>query len=309
MEAVGSGNWKPDCGAESESQNRKPEPRESPQRALDPTRAKGDRVSWAISTTPTLRIIALRTEPDVLFKPEILAHGERLDEGKDDPEPINLALRENQRQVDDWEFGRPAAVLHVWAERMVFEFKLDVGVPSLLIERLRRPRLGHFRYGRNGFGLKEEIAIDTRHLTRGRAHDILGTLLHELLHSWQQTHGRPSKGNYHNREFRVKALALGLIVDRHGHTDCARGETPFIALLWEHGIKIPEDADEEEQAELETSVTFDVPAAGTKLKLYECPCRVKVRVGRSRFNAQCLDCGGRFELKQKATVPPNEGRL
>ena len=34
----------------------------------------------------------------------------------------------------------------------------------------------------------------------------------------------------------------------------------------------------------------------SKLKLYECLCGVKVRGGRSRSNAQCLDCGGLFEL-------------
>jgi hypothetical protein len=36
----------------------------------------------------------------------------------------------------------------------------------------------------------------------------------------------------------------------------------------------------------------------SNLRLYECWCGVKVRVGRARFNAQCLDCGGVFVLKE-----------
>lgn len=65
---------------------------------------------------------------------------------------------------------------------------------------------------------------------------ILRTLLHELVHLWQQYHGKPSRGNYHNAEFRAKALACGLIVSPRG---CTSGHTQvFTAVLAKHGIRL-----------------------------------------------------------------------
>jgi len=283
----------------------------------DPTRARDDHhanqggeggVDAALAPLCRGAIEVAAPELAVWFKPDIKRSPVGDSSTRGQFEPINVALREHQCKVTDWEFGKAAKGLHLWAERMVSEFALDVGVPSLLIERLRRLRLGHFRYKRNGFGLWEEIAIDTEHLRRDKAHEILGTLLHELLHAWQQGHGRPSKGNYHNGEFCAKALSFGLVVDRRGHTRYLGGDTPFFSLLRKHGIQVPEDPDAEEQEEPEASVTFDVPAPAVKLRLYECPCGVKARVGRSRFNAQCLDCGGRFVLKEKSNLESNERR-
>jgi hypothetical protein len=51
----------------------------------------------------------------------------------------------------------------------------------------------------------------------------------------------------------------------------------------------------------------NVPAANegqhqkspSSLRLYQCSCGVKVRVGRTRFNAQCLDCGTSFMFQEK----------
>jgi len=283
----------------------------------DPTRAREDHyvnqggeggVDTALVPLCRGDVEMTAVEPAVQFKPDIKRSLGSDSSSRRPLELINLILREHQRQVGDWEFGHAAAALHAWSHQMVCEFKLKIGTPSLLIERLRSPRLGHFRYGRNGFGLREEIAIDTRHLDRDKTHEILGTLLHELLHAWQQLHGRPSKGNYHNDEFCAKALSFGLVVDRHGYTHYLTGDTPFFSLLRKHGIQVPEDPDAEEQEEPEASVTFDVPAQPSKLKLYECPCGVKVRVGRSRFNAQCLDCGGRFALKERRNLGSNERR-
>ena len=60
-------------------------------------------------------------------------------------EPINGALRDHQSQATNWKFREPAEDLHLWAGRMVSEFKLQIGTPCLFIENLRRRRLGHFR--------------------------------------------------------------------------------------------------------------------------------------------------------------------
>ena len=73
-------------------------------------------------------------------------------------EPINKALADHQSLTEDWKFQQLVADLHRWAEIMIVEFKLEIGIPVLMIDPLRKQRLGHYRYGRNGFGLRHEIA-------------------------------------------------------------------------------------------------------------------------------------------------------
>ena len=117
-------------------------------------------------------------------------------------------------------FGRDLIVLlQGWAAKIVVEFKLEIPEVVLCLESLPKNRYAHFRGGHNGFGLRGEIAFNTHYLQGQRElWEVLGTLLHELLHAWQQAHGKPGKGNHHNEEFRRKAWELGLIIDRRGAT-------------------------------------------------------------------------------------------
>lgn len=209
--------------------------------------------------------------------------------GAEVPEQINLALRQHQSSIGTWDFQAAATDLHRWADRMILEFKLEIGTPVLLIEPLKR-RYGHFRYGRNGFGLIDEIGIDEDHVRHSPYWRVCGTLLHELLHSWQEHHGRPSCRNYHNKQFQRKAFSFGLKIDERGFTEYLPGDTPFFLLLKKHGISTPD---------IPCPQQHIVSRVGSKLKLFQCPCGVKVRVGRSFFNARCLDCGGLFVLQGK----------
>lgn len=204
-------------------------------------------------------------------------------------ESINEVLADHQStlMLEDWDFAEVAADLHRWTLRMVLEFKLEIGAPALQIERLRRA-YGHYRPGRNGFGLRDEIAIDEAHAQAGPYWQVLGTLLHELLHSWQGQHGCPGKRNYHNKVFQRKAGELGLIVDQNGRTEYAPPETPFSRLLAKHGVEAPK---------ISQPIPVHNKHGSSKLKLYECPCGVKVRVGRSRFRALCLECNDKFERR------------
>lgn len=223
-----------------------------------------------------------------------LTHNVRIAQGPDYAcrlqagEHINAELRTHQESASDWELTKTMRDLHAWGDRFVVEFKLNIGPPALMVERLRS-HLGHYRPGRNAFGLRDEIAIHDEHLAASPYWRVLGTLLHECLHSWQEHNGTPPAStawNYHNREFRDKAKSLGLIVDKYGHTAYAPGDTPFFLVLSKYGISQPDVPDE---------VHVLLPCGRSKLHLYVCPCGVKVRVGRSRFNARWLDCGGLFE--------------
>jgi hypothetical protein len=79
--------------------------------------------------------------------------------------------------------------------------------------------------------LKYRININSVHLDRGRV-DILRTVLHELIHEWEEVeHGRKHGGPYHTKTFRDKAEALGIPTDDHGHSLGIAPDGAFIRLL------------------------------------------------------------------------------
>jgi hypothetical protein len=144
--------------------------------------------------------------------------------------------------------------------------------------------LGHFRSGENGFGLRGEVAINTRYLQKGEFWDLIGTLAHELIHAWQQAYGRPGRRNYHNVAFRRRASEIGLIVDDRGHTTYDPNGA-FFELLRRHGVVVP-NLPEPVPAEAQTRGT-------SKLKLWTCGC-TRARVAVAEFRARCLKCDRMF---------------
>ena len=40
--------------------------------------------------------------------------------------------------------------------------------------------------------------------------EILSTLAHEMAHVWQQTHGKPPRRSYHDRQWAAKMKEIGL---------------------------------------------------------------------------------------------------
>lgn len=204
-------------------------------------------------------------------------------------EQINLDLRAHQGNIKDWSKKAVMEDLHTWAERFTLEFNLKAPVPALMLDRLRRRCCGHFRRGRNGFGLLHEIAINEMHISKTQHWDVLVTLLHELLHAEQEIAGKPGCSNYHNKEYRERAEALGLIVDHWGHTGVSPKPTPFWDILEKYGLAIPEIT--------EPVPAFDARSGNSKLKLWVCQCKprpVHVRVAIQDFEARCLKCGHVF---------------
>ena len=212
-------------------------------------------------------------------------------------EDINHSLKNHQAGVNDWECRALVANLHVWAERFIREFKLEIGTPALTIEKLRCNVYGHFRCGRNGLGLWNEIAINQTYVELDRYWQVLGTLLHKLIHCEQQSLGIDGQStktrHYHNKAFIQKARSLGLIVNRKGHQECAPAPTPFSELLSKYGIEIPMG----NGGMLANSVPGPLHAGTSKLKLWVCSCTprpVRVRVAIQDFQARCLKCGEIF---------------
>ncbi len=73
------------------------------------------------------------------------------------------------------------------------------------VSRRMRTRLGHYMPAQRG--RPSEIAISRTHLRRHGFADALDTLLHEMVHQWQDEHGHPLA---HDRAFRAKAKAVGI---------------------------------------------------------------------------------------------------
>jgi hypothetical protein len=207
------------------------------------------------------------------------------------PGSIYAELALHQRQ-ESWPARATIALLHEWAERFNVQFKLEVPEFALRVDELRKTRYGHFRYNHNGFGLRGEIAINALYLPGAddgdgehrQSWEVLGTLLHEMLHAWQQAHGTSSRWNYHNAEFREKALFFGLVIDTRGVTHYLK-ESLFTRLLSQHGVAIPP---------LDVPVVVRRIPGESKLKKWSCGC-TNVRCAVAHFRAQCLRCGQPFE--------------
>ena len=142
--------------------------------------------------------------------------------------------------------------LHRCVEIFNLEFKLQLPKPVLGIERIRRT-MGLFYIGRSGFGTMDTIVLNS-YYTSDEFYQVLLTLLHEMLHQWQQYYGKPSSSPWHhNKEFQEKAKGCGLLVHPRGYLLGYRPDIcnkdqgaqftseAFTGLLEQHRIRISMD--------------------------------------------------------------------
>jgi len=206
-------------------------------------------------------------------------------------ESINIAIRENEKSVVDWELSNLARELYWWVDVFNIAFFKDqkVPVPAISFEKTKINNLGHYVIGRNAFGVKENININRAHLNRPRW-DILATLLHELTHSWQAMYGTPSNSWFHNKEFQTKLASFGILVDRKG---CHVGMSdPFVSILKRHGVEVELEAEADGIIKIPPKAK---PKGKSKLKKWSCSC-TNIWVAIQDLEAMCLKCGNKFEL-------------
>jgi hypothetical protein len=91
-------------------------------------------------------------------------------------------------------------------------------LPRCILNFSRHARFGGFfaplRWERED-GRTHEISLNPDVLKQP-PRDTMSTLVHEMVHLWQQEFGKPSRANYHNREFASKMESLGLITSKTG---------------------------------------------------------------------------------------------
>lgn len=81
----------------------------------------------------------------------------------------------------------------------------DLGEMRMRISRRMKRRLGHYMAA--GGSQTAEIALSLRHVERDPWDDVLHTLVHEMVHQWQDQHGMALD---HGHAFRAKARAVGI---------------------------------------------------------------------------------------------------
>ena len=181
---------------------------------------------------------------------------------------------------------------------MVKEFFSGEKMPEafITIQRRRNAR-GYFapKRLRNSTETVHEIALNPE--TFESPKQVTSTLLHELVHLWQQENGKPGKGAYHNKEWAKRMHSVGL--KPYNVYDA----TKEVGLSVSHTIEEGGAFDTFWKSTLSTLVTdeslyLDVwpksraAAAKTKRKStkYTCPsCQEEVR-GVRGLHIQCLDC-------------------
>jgi hypothetical protein len=120
----------------------------------------------------------------------------------DDPAPAIRPRRETIRPEDE----PLAAKLREWHARYNGEFFGGALRPvPVRVSRRMKSRLGHYTAAGGGLG---EITISVRHLRRHGWKEALHTLLHEMVHQWQDETGHPLD---HGPAFRAKARELGIV--------------------------------------------------------------------------------------------------
>lgn len=91
--------------------------------------------------------------------------------------------------------------------------------PMLLLTRDSRIVGGHFaakKWTDEDGTLIHEIAVNANCVADQDPMTIFGILAHEMAHLWQQDHGSPTRGGYHNEEWMAEARRIGLTIEGGG---------------------------------------------------------------------------------------------
>lgn len=82
----------------------------------------------------------------------------------------------------------------------------ELGTIPIRVSRRMKSRLGHYVW--RGQAMRDaEIVISRRHIRRNGWEEAVHTLLHEMVHQWQDESGLPVD---HGPGFRKKAKAVGI---------------------------------------------------------------------------------------------------
>jgi hypothetical protein len=169
------------------------------------------------------------------------------------------------------------------------EALFEASLPQVLITLQRHGRArGYFsakKFQRRDNTREQvhEVALNPDSFKGRSDEEILSTLVHEMAHVWQQEHGHPGRGRYHNREWAVLMHSIGLMPsttgkpggaitgDRVSHYILERGRfsdacgtfLKTYRLVWESASTVNSDSDPAGAAvKTQTRSKFTCPNCG-----------------------------------------------
>jgi hypothetical protein len=183
----------------------------------------------------------------------------------------------------------------------------DGELPQVILNFSRRAgSLGFFAAERwdDGRARTHEISLNPAHLKERSPIDVASTLVHEMVHLWQQERGTPSRAGYHNAEWAEKMESVGLVPSDTGgpgghrvgqqmhHYVADTGRFQHAFELLPRGCLLPwRCRPEEERGAREGRGTV----AGTRNKVkYTCPSCASNVWGKPDLEIQCVPCVRRY---------------
>lgn len=120
-----------------------------------------------------------------------------------------------------------------------------------------------------------EIALNPQYFHDHSDEDILGTLVHEMCHLWQQEFGTPSRSGYHNAEWADKMEEVGLIPSNTGEEGGSRT-----------GQKMSDYVDKDGRFALHVGVFLE----SNTLQFQDRPLPPKPKAKKTKKKYQCPTC-------------------
>ncbi|MEO5589585.1 MAG: SprT-like domain-containing protein [Gemmatimonadaceae bacterium] len=123
--------------------------------------------------------------------------------------PASPARPQAARQPERTHPADEGLVLHLsraHRELNAVKFGGELSNLPIRVSRRMKSRLGHYTL-RGQERCPAEIVISRRHIRRHGWDEAVSTLLHEMVHQWQDETGKPVD---HGAEFRRKSLAVGI---------------------------------------------------------------------------------------------------
>lgn len=175
-------------------------------------------------------------------------------------------------------------------------------LPPVMLTFQRQKSAGYFwgdKFASRSSEIASEISLNPDLILNRSNEEILSTLVHEMCHLWQHVMGKPSRNAYHNKEWALKMIEVGLqpfcITDPSKMTGqkCSHTIDPLGAFnlncatfLRDHpGIDWGSSPDLEDEKPKKSSNK-------AKYECYECNAAVW---GKSGLHLRCEDCDRSFD--------------
>ena len=100
-------------------------------------------------------------------------------------------------------------------------------LPDCMLRFSRHKKGNHKQFTAEGWEGKAgqkmpEISLSLKSVRERPPQEVMGMLVREMVHLWQETYGNPSRKGYYNREWADRMEEVGLIASKYGKS---RGKT------------------------------------------------------------------------------------